>query len=284
MKLTWTSPGGTSVEFSKDNPTYKLLKNYDGFTTADLTYRTTSAPYQQGSTLLTTQFNARKLTFNVMVTAPSLTDVQQAVLNLIRLFNPLAGNGILAFTYEDGTVYYLSCSGRTTTDTGSRGLSYQIVKFDMTAHDPFWYTSYKAASLGTSNTITFSMTFPFTLPSNTATSLVYNAGDIDAAATIIITGDVTNPKILNVTTNEFFKFTLNMDAGDILTITTGFGNKTITYFDSSAGTTVNGFQYLNADSVFWELIPGYNSLTFTSDAVDAATRVTLSWRDRYSGV
>ena len=75
-----------------------------------------------------------------------------------------------------------------------------------------------------------------------------------------------------------------MDANDTMTITTGFGNKTINYFDYSGGTTVNGFQYLNEDSVFWELIPGENEIIFTSDAVDAATRVSLSWRDRYSGV
>jgi hypothetical protein len=284
MKLTWTSPGGTSVEFSKDEVTYKLLKNYDGFATSDLTYRTTSAPYQQGSTLLSTQFNPRKLTFSVLVTAPTLTDVQQATLALIRLFNPLAGDGTLAFEYEDGTVYYLSCSGRATTSTTQRGIEYQVVNFQMTAHDPFWYTSYQAASLGTSNVATFPLVFPFTLPSNTANSLVHNNGDVDAPATIIITGDVTNPKITNSTTGDFFEFTIDMDASDVMTITTRFGNKVITYFDYSAGTTVNGFQYLNADSVFWELIPGDNSLVFTSDAVDAATRVTLSWRDRYSGV
>ena len=284
MKLTWTSPGGTSVEFSKDDPTYKLLKNYDGFATADLTYRTTSAPYQQGETLLSTQFNTRKLTFSVMITAPSLEDVQAATQSLIRLFNPLAGNGVLAFEYEDGTSYYLSCSGRTTTSAGGRGTMYQVVNFMMTAHDPFWYTSFQAASLGTTSVATFPLVFPFVLPSNTANTIVTNNGDIDAAATIIITGDVTNPKITNNTTDEFFEFTINMDANDVMTITTGFGNKTITYYDATAGTTVNGFQYLNEDSVFWELIPGENEIIFTSDAVDAATRVSLSWRDRYSGV
>jgi hypothetical protein len=284
MKLTWTSPGGTSVEFDKNSDTYKLLKNYDGFATADLTYRTTTAPYQQGETLLSTQFNARRLMFSVMVIAPSLTDVQAATQTLIRLFNPLAGNGVLAFKYEDGTSYYLSCSGRATTSVGGRGLTYQVVNFNMTAHDPFWYTSYQAASLGTTSTATFPLVFPFVLPSNTANTIVTNNGDIDAAATIIITGDVTNPKITNNTTGEFFEFTINMDANDTMTITTGFGNKTIYYYDYSGGTTVNGFQYLNEDSVFWELIPGENEIIFTSDAVDAATRVSLSWRDRYSGV
>jgi hypothetical protein len=219
-----------------------------------------------------------------MVTAPTLEDVQSAYLNLIRLFNPLAGDGVLAFEYEDGTIYYLSCSGRATTLSSVRGLSYQVVQFTMTAHDPFWYTSYQAAALGTTSVATFPLVFPFTLPSNTATSTVTNNGDISAAATIIITGDVTNPKIENITTDEFFEFTIDMDANDVMTITTGFGNKTITYYDATAGTTVNGFQYLNADSIFWELAPGVNELVFTSDAVDAATRVTLSWRDRYSGV
>ena len=284
MKLTWTSSGGDSVEFSKDANTYKLLKDYDGFSTADISYMTTAAPFQDGVTRLDTRFNPRKIAFSVMVTAPTLTDIQQAVLTLIRVFNPMGGPGVAAFEYEDGTTYHLNCSGTITPSPSSRGTMHQLVKVSLVAHDPFWYTDAQADSLSASNSTTFPITFPITLVGNLAQKTIINNGDIDTAVTIIITGDVTNPKITNTTTGEFFEFTLNMDTSDVLTITTGFGNKTITYFDSSAGTTVNGFQYLNSNSVFWLLKPGENVITFTYNTAAADVTASITRNDRYSGV
>ena len=284
MIITWTAPGGTSVEFSKDSDTYKFLKEYTGFTFADAQYRTTDSPYQDGVTILDTNFIPRKVTIPLMVTAPSLEDIQAAVLYLIRLFNPKPGVGELKFTYENGNNYYLSCVGTVTPSATIRGSNWQMVTISLTAHDPLWYGDYQVASLGTATTKTFPMTFPFTLAPNLAQASLTNAGDVAAPVTIVITGDVTNPKIKNTNTDEFFEFTRNMDESDVMTITTGFGNKTITYYDATAGTTVNGFQYLDADSVFWQLIPGANNILFTSDAVDPTTTVSITWRDRYSGV
>jgi len=284
MKLTWTSPGGDSIEFSKDGNTYKLLKDYDGFSTADIAFMTTVAPFQDGVTRLDTRFNPRKISFSVMVTAPSLTDIQQAVLTLVRVFNPMGGPGVVAFEYEDGTVFHLNCSGTISPSPMIRGTMHQLVRVSLVAHDPFWYTDSKADSLGASTAATFPITFPITLAGNLAIKTLINYGDIDAAATIVITGDVSNPKVTNVTTGEYFSFTLDMDANDVLTVTTGFGNKTITYFDYSASTTVNGFQYLDASSVFWLLKPGENVISFTYLTADPAVTATVTRSDRYSGV
>jgi len=286
------SSGGSSVTFSKSDPTYILLKNYEGFGTPEVSFKTVSAPYQDGATLLDTRFNTRKFSINLMVTGPTLADIQTAVNTLIRLFNPGSGPGVLEFLYENGTSYYINCSGRVIPSPDKRSDRHQLVKIDLTAHAPFFYTAAQVETIGTAGTIMFNtdlttnLVFPFTLPSNTANAIAVNGGDVAAGVTIIISGDVTNPKVSNTfgTTTQYFSFTKDMDVGDTMTITTHFGNKTVSYYDSSAGTTVNGFQYLDADSTFFQIMPGNNSLAFTSSAVSAATRVSVSWSDQYSGV
>jgi hypothetical protein len=292
MIITWMSSGGSSVSFSKSDPTYILLKDYEGFGTPEVSFKTVAAPYQDGATLLDTRFNTRKFSINLMVTGPTLTDIQTAVNTLIRLFNPGSGPGILEFLYEDGTAYYINCSGRVIPSASGRSNKHQLVKIDLTAHAPFFYTAAQVKTIGTAGTIMFNtdlttnLKFPFTLPSNTANAIAVNGGDVAAGATIIIAGDVTNPKVSNTfgTTTQYFSFTKDMDVGDTMTITTHFGNKTVSYYDATAGTTVNGFQYLDADSTFFQIMPGDNSLAFTSSAVSAATRVSVTWSDQYSGV
>jgi phage-related protein len=159
-----------------------------------------------------------------------------------------------------------------------------LVTINLIAYDPFWYSDSQAVTIGSSTTATFPLVFPFVLPSNTATVVANNTGDIEAPVTIVITGDVTNPVLTNTTTGKAITFAKDMDAGDTMTITTGFGNKTVSYYDSSAGTTVNGFQYLSSSSEFWGLVPGENTLTFTATSIDAATRAIVTWQNRFSGV
>ena len=292
MIITWMSSGGSSVSFSKSDPTYILLKDYEGFGTPELSFKIVSAPYQDGVTLLDTRFQPRKFSINLMVAGPTLSDIQVAVNTLIRLFNPGSGPGILEFLYEDGTAYFITCSGKVTPSGTGRSNKHQLVNIELTAHAPFFYTAPQVQSIGTAGTIMFNtdlttnLKFPFTLPSNTANAIAVNGGDVPAGATIIISGDVTNPKVANTfgTTTQYFQFTIDMDVGDTMTVTTHFGNKTVSFFDYSANTTVNGFQYLNADSTFFQIMPGNNSLAFTSSAVSSATRVSVTWSDQYSGV
>lgn len=285
MIITWTSPGGTEVEFSKTSNTYKLLKAYSGFSVAEAQYRTVESPYQDGTTLLDTNLTPRKIVLPILVTAPNLEAIQSAVAYLIRLFNPKPGVGELKFTYENGDNYYLNCVGTVTADSASRTPTSQLININITAHDPYWYSDYQVASLGTVTTATFPLVFPFALASNLAQSNLVNQGDSNAAVEVVILGDVTNAKVTNTTTNEFFKFTLNMDAGDTMEVTTGFGNKTVSYTDvSESPTPANGFRYLNVDSIFWQLQPGVNNIVFSSDAVNPNTTVSITWRHKYSGV
>jgi len=291
MMITWKSSGGSTISFSKDDIVYKLLKNYEGFGTPDISFKTISAPFQDGETLVDTRFSIRKFSFNLMVTGPTFTDIQTAVNTLIRIFNPGSGAGTLGFYYEDGSEYFINCSGKVIPSPTNRSNKHQLVKMELVAHMPLFYTAAQATSIK-AGTIMFNidhitnLRFPFTLPNNAANVIAVNYGDVPTGATFVIRGDVVNPKVSNTfgTTTQYFQFIINMDEGDTMTVTTHFGNKTIYYYDASAGITVNGFQYLTTGSTFFQIMPGDNALSINSPSISSNTEVSVTWNDNYSGV
>jgi hypothetical protein len=87
-----------------------------------------------------------------------------------------------------------------------------------------------------------------------------NNGNFAAKATITITGEVTNPKIFNLTTGRFFKINTTMTAGDVLIIDT-----------EAASVELNGVNALadRADGSNWLFVnSGTNYFLLTGDNFD----------------
>ena len=287
MKFTWVSPSKTTIEFHKDATVYRLLKPYSGLSINPITHITQVAPYQHGETLINSRFEPREVSFDVMVQAPSLEDIQSAIKTLSAALNPLEGTGVLLFDYEDGTQYVLYAIGNNTpTLTEEKGATYQRVRLDFIAYDPFWYGAESIAYFESAGTDFFPLDISGNFLASSGTSQVLtNAGNVDTPVTISITGIITNPYLQNTTTDQSFNITLIMaDASDNLTITTAFGNKTATYTPGSTGMSENAFKYFDADSVFWQLQPGDNTVSLSSLSVDSACVVSVQWESKYSGI
>lgn len=294
MKFEWISPAGTLIEFSKDSDTYRLLKAYDGLSIAPITHLTVRSPYQDGATRIDSHFEPREVTIPIMVTAPTLQDLQYAVQALAISLNPLAGTGMLVFTAEDGSEYLLYCIGNVTpaVSPDRRDAGSQLISLNFIAYDPFWY-SYPSTMtyFGAGTPLTYPLTYPYEYPAGIATHVITNGGNVASPVTIVISGEIVNPVITRSYTDssgqvvsEALAFTVSMAAGETMTITTGFGNKTITYLDASGNLYANPFQYLDSGSVFWQLVPGENTVVVTNTSIAAATVTSLETTSRYSGV
>jgi hypothetical protein len=289
MKLTWYAPSGVEIPFTTDESAiYKFLLNYKGFSSAPVLHGTTNAPYQDGATCIDTKFQPRDISFDIMVQTPTLLDQQAAIQALVAAFNPIIGDGYLVFTKEDGSEYALYCRGRGNTvslSTGIRSPTLQLVTIDLIAHDPFWYGSPpKLVYFDASTPLVFPFNFPFSLPRNDTTIPLWNYGNISTPVTITISGDIEDPVLHNQTTDKSMSINLNMVEGDLLVITTGFGNKTATYTAVSDGTPTNAFQYFDPDSEFWELQPLENMVELSYSSIGATGSVSIQWQDRYSGL
>lgn len=121
---------------------------------------------------------------------------------------------------------------------------------------------------------------PYSLPvqwaPGTQPNVIENTGDTYLNPQIILTGVFTNPRITNITENKFIQVDLTTAPGDVLNI--DLQNRTI---------TLNGGSVLasrNADSSWWGLRPGNNTIELTSDDSDDDTSAILRWRSQFLGV
>lgn len=100
-----------------------------------------------------------------------------------------------------------------------------------------------------------------------------------------INGAVTNPSVTRVESGETIKIgtdtkPLSLVYGDVLTVTTGSGNKHIYLTRSGVRSEIN--QYLSDDSSFFELHQGSNTIGYDADSGVGNIEITVSYRMRYT--
>lgn len=95
--------------------------------------------------------------------------------------------------------------------------------------------------------------------------------------------DVKEPYIHDDTTGEVLRIDHSFTEGDVLTINTNVGSKSIIYRDKNAN-TANYLRYFKSGSTWLQLKQGEN--TFTAGAAENAGGMTVSftWQDKYLGV
>ena len=116
-------------------------------------------------------------------------------------------------------------------------------------------------------------------------AVVQNFGGIETGLTfeLFATGTVVNPKIFNYIANEYIGLNFTMLEGDLITITTGIGNKTVSLFRN--GQTTNIFNSLMQGSTWLQLPNAGGVFVYTVDSgLIADLEITIKHYDLYEGV
>ena len=295
MILTLYSPAGVQIEFSSTSEKYTLLRSVDGLSNPPGSPITRKAPYQDGSKLIDYRYEEREISFEIMVRGASREDLEYNKRVLSTALNALPGAGSLVITQEDGSDYMIYCVANGSTPHYSpsvHGDTYQRATIDLIAPDPFIYSYPNSITyFGAGTSVVFPYQFPWQFPTSTPAQVCTNAGNLSSGVTIIVSGAITNPSISRTYTEpdgtvvtETLAFTLTMTAGEKLTITTGPGNKTITLLHDDDSYDSNPFQYLDSGYVFWQMVPGENSVAVTSAAIDSATTTSVEWASKFTGL
>lgn len=114
---------------------------------------------------------------------------------------------------------------------------------------------------------------------------VVNGGDVQTGLTfeLYAKNTVKNPRIFDYITSKFIGLDFTMQPADLITITTGQGNKTITLLRNGAET--NLFNALAPNSMWLQLDPDGNVFTYTlgsGNLVDL--EVTIKHYNMFEGV
>lgn len=148
-------------------------------------------------------------------------------------------------------------------------------------HDPFWFDptqleeSYPLPATGG---FSFPLSFPCSFASTAVSGYIYvtNDGDVDTYPTIRVYGPCDNPVVTNETSGKKVDITQSQDDGDYIEI--DMEEATVEFYDQSAGTTTSILAALSADSEFWPLVRGPNTVKVEADAATGGSFVIYYYK------
>jgi hypothetical protein len=288
MNFKFTS--GRGIVF--DDSTYTddeliLLDGWDLGTVESLD-ASRKAPYSDGEGYYGTTLAVREMIIPYVLFADTRAALFTAIRTVKNAFQPKDGLGLMLITLDGGVQRAIWCkpSGEVKTPAGaSRGTWYQEVYVNLRAYYPFFIDP--IVNVLTVASFTGGLSFPFSTPINFGTAsssiTVTNDGDSPTPVVITFTGEITNPRIDNLTTAEYIKAVMALPAGEYLRINTGQGQHTVEYIHGT--TNERGNKYLESGSKFFWLEPGDNILSFSSSSsIGAAAMCEILYYNQFLGV
>lgn len=169
----------------------------------------------------------------------------------------------------------------------------QIVTCSILCPYPYWKEAQEIAS-ELSNVV---KAFHFPFSSTAEPQLVFGYYSTDLGLTVVNEGDVAcgmmidlyandtvvNPKIYNYITGEFIGLNITMYVGDLITIDTNAGHKTVTLLRN--GEVINVFNVVLPNSTWLQLAAGNNTFVYEVETgLASSLLVTFRHYNLYEGV
>lgn len=246
---------------------------------------------QHGESLVSNMLGTRDVELSGWVIARSEDDMSRRKSFLNRFVNPLQR---MTVTYND---YAITFYPGTTIEYGDKTAENNevVCKFmiEGTAYDPLFKdrNSTNVVAAQVIPMFHFPLVIPeqpdppggvvFGLIETSLTMNVFNAGSISTGMVITFhaRGSVKNPRITNVNTQEYFALSKQLEAGEVVTINTNVGSKSIRgYID---GETKNYFMYRDFGSTWLQLALGDNLFVRSADENVDNLEVTIEFYNRY---
>jgi hypothetical protein len=277
-----TNQNGESFTLGNQAPYF--LETIDGAGEVPVSIESQKAPKQDGSTYIDNVLENRAISIEGMIiTKHNSAFVLEARRKMQRVLNPKLGEVTITYHQRD-QVREIKGLAETTpvfpSGQGSKGLYYQKFLLHLICHEPFWLdTYYESREMSyLMGGIRFKLRLPTIFSYRGFKRRAVNEGDVATPVEIEFKGPATNPTVNNLTTGEFIKVNRELGEEDVLTINTSFGQKYVRINGQ------NAFHYIDLDSVFWQLVPGENTLSYRSNNDSIKTRVTVKWKNRYVGL
>ena len=206
--------------------------------------------------------------------------------NLIRVVNPTL-KGKLIYRNENETKEIEVIPEEIPDPQANGGLiRYEI---SLVANNPFWKNTENVENIAL---WTPKLHFPLIIPKRKGfvfgvkksafEKLIENEGDVESGFRVVFkarSGTVKNPKLLNKLTGEFIRLNYSMEKGDSIEVISYPEKKKVT-----VNTIINGFRFLDIESVFFTLDVGRNILQYDADVNKTNLDVILYYTPRFLGV
>jgi hypothetical protein len=295
--LVWTPPSGEAIEFRSGRAAPYRLISLDGIGPMSVGPIVRKSPGQIGETAVDVMVPSRVVVVQTLLQAIDRHELWnvRAALSRALVSEPAYGSDVTTYPLGrlrmtervDQPDLELLCIPRSSSLPAPRA-SVGLVSADIEffAPQPWWQSLYdEQLNFGSGAAgLEFPIEFDIEFLSNNVEQEAVNEGDVRAPVTWRVYGEVTTPKLTNVTTGEAIEVTGDVESDEYLEITTEFGGKRVEIVNTTTGARTNAMNRLNLSIAdFWQLLPGANVVRFEA-AVNTSGHALLLWRSRYSGI
>lgn len=274
---------GDVITLTQRESEYQVI-GIDGLNPPNALINSSSVVGRDGSKFQSSKLAERNLVLTIRING----DVERNRLNLYRYFKAKRWHKIY---YKNGS-RDVFIEGYVETIASNLFTSDQTMQISIVCHDPYFKSVDEIYS--DISTVLSMFAFPFAIEDPIPFSVlekdrivnIVNDGESDTGLIISITatGSVSNPKIYNNNTGEFFGFDIDMVEGDLVTINTNRGEKSITL--TRDGVDHNIISNVSRDSTWLALETGDNQFTYVTDTSRGEELLQIIFKHRtiYEGV
>ena len=262
-KITFTTTGGTlACTLGDVGAAPYTIADMQGLSPADATINMTQMALNDGAL-----FNSAKVGVNTLNVAIAIEyQAEYYRLQAYRIFRPKSE---IRVQYQSQQID-VWIEGYISKATLGHFEKKQTLTVEIICPFPYWRSSQLLRT--EMNTYVDDFHFPFAIEENDPIPLghmdavtsvtVYNNGTAAEGfvMTLHATGNVSDPKVYNYITGEFFGLDYSLQSGDLVTIDSTTGQKSVTL--ERGGTETNIFNYIMKDSVWLTLEPGGTVFTY----------------------
>jgi hypothetical protein len=197
--------------------------------------------------------------------------------------NALPAPGLLSIQRPDGSIRSIdvfTTSGLNTPEVAvSDGTIYTLT---LQTPDPFWADGLtnQLSFIGSGSAPGILPLLPIRLAQSTifGANQMTNAGTADAWPTWTITGPGA-PTIQNITTGRTFALASSIPTGQLVRVVTKPGQQQC--YNLTTSTNIWDQLSFSSPRDLWSLIPGINSVSITMGGSTSASKIVVSWQNRW---
>ena len=289
-KLIYMNDRGESIEFSRLSKYHtNISKDVTGLADMKNELYSINSMGQDGDTYLGNRIESREIEIVGNINSRDKDETINLRRNLSRMLNPKVNAKMY---YEYGTFRRVIDCEIDNAPIFYRDQVFLSFEIRLVCHNPFWKDEFEtktdiAAWIGAFHFPLFipeseGMIFGYREPSLIAN--VINNGDVECGMRVDFRalGSVKNPSLLNIETQRFIKINYEMDAGDVLRVTTHYGNKDVMLIRN--GIEISAVRYRDPENKYLQLETGDNLFRYDADADLQNLEVSVYHRNLYLGV
>ena len=286
--LTYANSLGESIVFS--HASIYCTQTLEGISDVRNTIYSINSMGQDGDTFVANRLESRDIDITGFIRERDPEKLRAYRRKLARILNPQLP-ATLTYTFGSFTRVISCRSVNAPIIAKPAGSIYTSFSVQLVCLNPFWREVAEkrddiAAWLG-------ALEFPVEIPQDRMQlgyrqpSLivnVYNGGDVRTGIRIEFQamGDVVRPVITLVDTLAFIQLNITLQEGDILTLSTGYGDKWAKLYRDGAIT--DALRYIDVDSTFLQLAPGDNLIRYDAEQGLTNLEVSIFHNNLYLGV